>query len=275
MDSQYTNIFINLKATCDDKITKNVINKFENEIIEISAIVFDFSGNIIDSIQIIIRPVINPQLTELCKSISGIRQEWVDGIVLKGIIWASDIIIGMNIFVDWINKYNNPMLFTYGGWDLEYMIPIEIKRYNLFNYDLHSSISKSDIPHYLRKWCDIKIECCRFYNLKSQPLKKVLNQLKITFNYDYDKFDFHQKCINILLKMISNGFQPIFTKDFIVKPNSPNTKKISDKTEFPVYPNAEYNFNEINKNQPELSKNQKAKLRKKIRKKELNLNLSN
>ena len=80
-------LVIDLEATCDD--TKKIIPKEEMEIIEIGAVLVSAynqrpvsamadGGPTFGEFDIFVKPVRHPQLTDFCKSLTGITQEQVD-----------------------------------------------------------------------------------------------------------------------------------------------------------------------------------------------------
>jgi 3'-5' exoribonuclease 1 len=65
-------IVFDLEATCDDK------KEITNEVIEIGAVKINEQGQIVDSFQRFVKPVLHPVLTDFCKNLTKIRQEDVD-----------------------------------------------------------------------------------------------------------------------------------------------------------------------------------------------------
>lgn len=77
-------IVFDLEATCWDQQTgENLAENYykqknQMETIEIGAVKVDFNYNILDKFQSFVKPVLNPVLTEFCKTLTTITQEDVD-----------------------------------------------------------------------------------------------------------------------------------------------------------------------------------------------------
>lgn len=65
-------IVLDLEATCDKD------RRIENEIIEIGAVKVNERGEIVDTFNMFVKPILNPQLTDFCKELTHISQEDVD-----------------------------------------------------------------------------------------------------------------------------------------------------------------------------------------------------
>ena len=69
-------IIVDLEATCCDQ---GSIPRHEMEIIEIGAVAYDEQAHeTIDEISILVKPVVHPELTGFCKSLTSISQRMVD-----------------------------------------------------------------------------------------------------------------------------------------------------------------------------------------------------
>jgi inhibitor of KinA sporulation pathway (predicted exonuclease) len=68
-------LVIDLEATCDEGPG---VRPEDMEIIEVGAVWADLAGQVLDTFQILVRPVLNPRLTAFCQQLTGIRQEDVD-----------------------------------------------------------------------------------------------------------------------------------------------------------------------------------------------------
>ena len=192
-------VFTNIKATCGNEVEYQ-IRQHNYEIIEISAIVFDSYGNLYDYIQIFIKPRINPILTEICKTITNIKQEWIDGFELpRDSEWYSDIQLGLNRFIEWISNFENPLVFNYGNWDLNYMLPKE------------AATCWVTIPEYLKCWCNIKLEVSQFFNINSMRLNKIMEYLNIIQEDNTNAYHYILNGIKLVTKMINSGYIPKIT----------------------------------------------------------------
>ncbi|MEG0868911.1 MAG: 3'-5' exonuclease, partial [Hafnia sp.] len=67
-------IIVDLEATCEVEQT----DQYLSEIIEIGACLATEDGEIVSEFQTFIRPVINPLLSEMCKTLTSISQPDVD-----------------------------------------------------------------------------------------------------------------------------------------------------------------------------------------------------
>ena len=69
-------LVIDLEATCDEG---DGLPAGEMEIIEIGAVWATADGEVLDSFEALIRPVVHPQLSAFCLQLTGIQQAEVDG----------------------------------------------------------------------------------------------------------------------------------------------------------------------------------------------------
>ena len=72
-------LVIDLEATCDDG---DGLPASDMEIIEIGAVWATAEGNVLDTFQALVRPVVRPQLTPFCRQLTNIQQADVDGALL-------------------------------------------------------------------------------------------------------------------------------------------------------------------------------------------------
>ena len=86
-------IVLDLEATCS-----NVQDNFLMEIIEIGAVAINDRGEILDTYDIFVKPVINPKLTEFCKNLTTIKQSDVNT--------APHFQAAMKSFLNWIDRHN-------------------------------------------------------------------------------------------------------------------------------------------------------------------------
>lgn len=72
-------IILDLECTCDNRGEDSVVKRNDMEIIEIGAIISDLKGNIKDEkIEILIKPITHPTLTDFCTELTTITQKDVD-----------------------------------------------------------------------------------------------------------------------------------------------------------------------------------------------------
>lgn len=210
-------IVLDLEATCDnqainpsfrnffsfDFFIPNYISNFTKskdpqEIIEFSSILVERKSlQIVDSIQIFVKPVIHPNLTPFCTELTGITQSIINekGISLKE---------GLNTFDLWLKKWNlkvskdsqNFIFVSWGNWDLNTMLPSQCKR-------MHLSISE-----YFNSWIDVRET---FYsvcgkNPSYKGLIGALHQVHLTpVGKHHSGIDDCRNTVQILFHLISLG----------------------------------------------------------------------
>ena len=113
-------IVFDLETTCD---RGGKIPRFEQEIIEIGAVIWDQEANgVIDSFQNFVRPMIHPELSDYCLSLTGIKQRQVDR--------AQSIEEAMIKFATWFGQYRGFTFTSWGDFDIE-MVTLENNRYGI------------------------------------------------------------------------------------------------------------------------------------------------
>lgn len=99
-------IVFDLEATCWENNDEGRLN----EIIEIGAVKLDDTLEVIDEFSSYVKPIINPQLSEFCRSLTAIRQESVDS--------APVFDVAINKFENWIfSTGDNVLLLSWGHYD--------------------------------------------------------------------------------------------------------------------------------------------------------------
>lgn len=102
-------IVFDLEATCEDKeILQKKRRTFENEMIEIGAVKVNEKGEIIDTFNRFVKPILNPVLTEFCKSLTSISQSDIDN--------AKSFPEVIKEFRDWIGE-EDYVLCSWGFYD--------------------------------------------------------------------------------------------------------------------------------------------------------------
>jgi 3'-5' exoribonuclease 1 len=97
-------IVLDLEATCWPEK-----GKFQSEIIEIGAVKIDDTKQIIDEFNAFIKPILHPELSEFCKSLTSIQQEQIDN--------AHGFNHVIEQFKSWIGLENEYMLCSWGFYD--------------------------------------------------------------------------------------------------------------------------------------------------------------
>lgn len=78
-------LVVDMEATCFEQI--NV--RDNNEIIEIGIVICERTGDVRNSFQSFVRPVITPKLSGFCKRLTKIKQEWIDSAETLGSVLLS------------------------------------------------------------------------------------------------------------------------------------------------------------------------------------------
>ncbi len=130
-------IFVDFEATCWDKKEKN--KRPHAEIIEIGAVATGQNLQEIGKFTAIIRPVIEPVLSDYCKELTGLSQTDVEiGIDFNGAI---------DLFYQWIMHYKsteNAILYTWGNYDI-FLLKRSLRRHRNKNKDFFKMIQKEGI----------------------------------------------------------------------------------------------------------------------------------
>ena len=96
-------IIVDLEATCWQKKEGR-----KNEIIEIGAVCINESGDTIGEFNQIIKPTVQPILSDFCIRLTTITQDMVD----KGILFP----VGLPLFLDWIHSFETAYLLCSWGY---------------------------------------------------------------------------------------------------------------------------------------------------------------
>lgn len=130
-------IFVDFEATCWDKNEKN--KRPHAEIIEIGAVVTGQDLIEISKFSVVIRPEIEPVLSDYCKELTGLSQTDVE----NGIEFNRAI----SNFYQWILKYENmenTVLYTWGDYDI-FLLKRSLRRHKYKNKDFLSIIHKGGL----------------------------------------------------------------------------------------------------------------------------------
>ncbi|CAA6805119.1 MAG: Inhibitor of the KinA pathway to sporulation, predicted exonuclease [uncultured Sulfurovum sp.] len=127
-------LIIDLEATC---CKERIITREAMEIIEIGAVVVDAGTlDVVDEYTTFIKPILNPTLTDFCKTLTTITQDDVDNAIgYKEAIEA---------FKTWSSQYEEYLFCSWGDYDKNQFI-LDAKLHNLdypFNEE-HLNIKKA------------------------------------------------------------------------------------------------------------------------------------
>jgi len=105
-------VLLDLEATCWNDEQGN--SKRTMEAIEIGAILTNLRGEVLDTFQTFIQPVINPMLSDFCKSLTGISQNDMSG--------AAAYPEGIAFFDSWFSATSALAWASWGAYDLKQLL---------------------------------------------------------------------------------------------------------------------------------------------------------
>ena len=122
-------VIVDLEATCWEQKKGR-----KNEIIEIGAVLIDDQKQPLDEFNQIIKPVINPKLSDFCIELTTITQEMVDN--------GNHFIEALTDFIKWIEHYGNDyLLCSWGYYDKnQFISDCEVHNHNTDWLHQHISI---------------------------------------------------------------------------------------------------------------------------------------
>ncbi len=130
-------IFVDFEATCWDKNEK--YKRPHAEIIEIGAVATGQNLQEIGKFSAVIRPVLEPVLSDYCKELTGLNQTDVE----NGIEFNRAI----DLFHQWIIQYQStkrPILYTWGNYDI-FLLKRSLRRNRTKNKDFLNIIQKEGL----------------------------------------------------------------------------------------------------------------------------------
>lgn len=150
-------IILDFEATCIENGRPK-----PQEIIEFPSVVMDVNTlEIIDQIQLYVKPVHHKILSKYCTNLTGIEQHTVDAANTFNSVFTE--------YNNWVWQYPNSVFITCGDWDLKTMLPQQC----------HTS--KVKIPSCYKNWINIKREFEKHYNAKAGGLAGMLNYHNMKF----------------------------------------------------------------------------------------------
>jgi len=161
-------VVIDFEATCEDKS-----GDYPHEIIEFPAVLIDVSkSEIISSWRRYVKPVINPELSEFCVTLTGISQELVDG--------ADEFPVVLNQFEDWLSQNRLGVEKTFG---LVTDGPFDVGRFLRLSCEQHAIA----VPSWASRWINIRKAFGNYYRTgkgngyKGPGLQCMLSRLDLQF----------------------------------------------------------------------------------------------
>lgn len=178
---------LDFEATCiENKVIHN------QEIIQFPSVLYKYSNSKLEYLgefNEYVRPSINPKLSEFCKNLTGIQQETIDNadffksVFKRHFLWLSDHVSDGNV-----------VFITVGNWDLEIMLPKQLKLLNMKNNKKYT------------KWINIKESYKKFYNYKPSGLLDMLTHLEMKFiGKQHNGLDDTRNTARIFEQMIKDG----------------------------------------------------------------------
>eukprot|EP01125_Pyxidicula_operculata_P006093 TRINITY_DN2122_c0_g1_i6.p1 TRINITY_DN2122_c0_g1~~TRINITY_DN2122_c0_g1_i6.p1 ORF type:complete len:263 (-),score=37.42 TRINITY_DN2122_c0_g1_i6:523-1311(-) len=209
-------VVLDFEATCDDK------TKIEpTEIIEFPSVLFDSKTlQVVDQIQIYVKPLSHPTITPFCTELTGIQQKWVDD--------GLDIHQTLKKYEDWLKSHNlldtsvdGKYKFTFvtcGDWDLKTMLPLQFKL-----------IGHKQPYDYFLQWINIKKIFEKTYKSKATGMASMLNGLKIPLEGKHHSgIDDCKNITKIVKKCIEDGAVLDVTTTFKNPPSKAPTLLFAD-----------------------------------------------
>lgn len=185
-------VVLDFEATCEENDKKWI-----NEIIEWPSVLIDcHKMEIIDQIQIYVKPRNKPILTNFCTQLTGITQETINE---KGV----DIVEAMKKYNAWLSSHsllpkNDSIKWTFvtcGNWDLQNMLPNQM------------TMIGQKVGKHFGHWINIKKVFENFYQQKSISMVNMLKVLHLTLEgRHHSGLDDSLNISKIAIKMMKDGF---------------------------------------------------------------------
>ncbi|XP_076372373.1 3'-5' exoribonuclease 1-like [Tachypleus tridentatus] len=179
---------IDFEATCEGE----KVPDYPHEIIEFPAVLVDTRQKaIVDTFHEYCKPSLNPQLSEFCRSLTGISQETIDGadtfpeVLQKFENWLKDRGLGSDYSF---------CIATDGPWDMGRFLHLQCQ------------FCKIPFPRWGRKWVNIRKAYTNFYRTKSYSLVPMLELLGLKFEgQQHCGFDDARNIARIAICMLKDG----------------------------------------------------------------------
>lgn len=142
-----------------------------------------------------VRPTINPKLTTICTSLTGITQDVVDTAETFPVVYEQHY--------TWLKSHipeadlDNLVFITCGDWDLKTMLPHELRRHQGLKYH----------PCY-RSYANLKVLYSWFYGRKPAGMEIMLKDLKMTLDgHHHSGLNDCRNLAKILNRLFEDGFK--------------------------------------------------------------------
>ena len=185
-------LVVDFECTCDKKGP----SVYNHEIIEFPVVVICSKTNeIVDKFHSYVRPVINPQLSDFCKELTGITQKQVDSAPI-----LSNVLLKMDSWLKEKDYLNKKICFAAD-------CVSDLQDFYWTQSVTKQKVIPEDAYSYLRKWCDIgKLFKEVFKTNRTHSLKGMLKLLGLSFEgRTHSGIDDASNIARVLLKIIEKG----------------------------------------------------------------------
>ncbi|KAI8904012.1 ribonuclease H-like domain-containing protein [Gorgonomyces haynaldii] len=166
--------------------------EWESEIIEFPVVLIDATKmEIAGTFHRYCKPMLNPKLSDFCKSLTGIKQETVDA--------ADPFDHVLNEFLEWLDgfaqePYADCIFVTDGVWDLRDFVEKELTYYQL------------ERPKFMKQIVDLRKKFTKFFNVESCNLDSMLAHLGLQFKgRKHSGIDDTKNIASIFLELAKQG----------------------------------------------------------------------
>ncbi|XP_029018656.1 3'-5' exoribonuclease 1 [Betta splendens] len=183
---------VDFEATCEEDNPSG----FLHEIIEFPMVLIStHTLEIVDTFREYVKPELNPQLSDFCVNLTGIKQKMVDEadpfpeVLQKVVAWLQERELG--------TKYKYAFL-TDGAWDMSKFLKIQCR------------ISRIRYPHFAKKWINIRKSYGNFYKVPRAQTKLSTMLEKLGLQYEgrpHSGLDDSRNIARIALRMLQDGCQ--------------------------------------------------------------------
>lgn len=159
------------------------------EIIEFPSVVLDGSTlEEVGRIQLYVRPIAHPRLSEFCTGLTGIQQQTVDAARTFPEVFEE--------YDAWVRQWPDAIFVTCGDWDLKTMLPAQC-----WLSGLHQ-------PDRYHRWLNIKREFEEFYKREARGLAGMVQALGMRFEgRPHSGLDDSINTARVWARMIRDGYR--------------------------------------------------------------------
>jgi len=191
-------LVMDLECTCEEND-----RNYPNEIIEFPIILINSRTLTKDAeFHRFVRPILNPQLSEFCTTLTGITQDIVDN--------AEPFSVVLKQFDDWLIENNlgshegaNSFCFvTDGIWDMKKFIALELSK--LDNNKQTDLVQRMKLA--FSKWVDVRQLFSAFYGIRAMGIDNMLSKWNTNFaGRQHSGLDDTRNIATVSLNLMSEG----------------------------------------------------------------------